>query len=471
MRYAQSADPVSVTPLFGGDEAGMIVERNVFAGLVDVDPATLRIVPAIARSWKSSADGRSFTFDLRPGVRFQNGAGDVTADTFARDWSLLCSPAVGSPNSSVLSAVAGYQECRKGSGTLSGVHAAGPLKLVVTLERPFYEFASVLADPATWAFPPETAATPTAIADFESKPVGAGPFQIESWTRREVVPGKAIVPGEMVLARYPGYYGRRPHLDRIDLPVVDAANPAQSFVRYRRHALDVLDVADSQVDVVRADPTFSRQLVGYPRLQLIALVAAGRRAGTVEQRAALAAAIDPSAVVTDVFGKAGQTADGLVPPGTPGFLPGVAPPQAGGTSSAAIGTVTLQRTTQPLLQAIADSVIRRLGDAGVSAKLSAHGAYRLQVLDARYPSPDALLSSATALTGASAAPLDAARAAADPVQRDALYVAAERSLLAQRTLIPIAFGQTQLLVSPRIRGLLYDALGAPQLSSAWISAR
>ena len=49
--YALPADPVSVTPLYGGDAAGLVIERNVFAGLVDADPSTLRTVPVIARSW------------------------------------------------------------------------------------------------------------------------------------------------------------------------------------------------------------------------------------------------------------------------------------------------------------------------------------------------------------------------------------------------------------------------------------
>ena len=60
LRYALLADPVSVTPLRGGDEAGLIVERNVFAGLIDVDPSTLEVVPSIARSWSASRDGRTF---------------------------------------------------------------------------------------------------------------------------------------------------------------------------------------------------------------------------------------------------------------------------------------------------------------------------------------------------------------------------------------------------------------------------
>lgn len=466
LRYALSSDPVSVTPLFGGDESGLVVERNVFAGLVDVDPATLRIVPSIARRWSASADGRTFTFDLRPGVSFQAGDGAVTADTFARDWALLCSPDTGSPNAAVLSAVEGYAQCRNGAGTLSGVKQSGLLKLVVTLSRPFRDFVTVLADPATWAFPPDLASSAAARSAFEAHPVGAGPFQVESLIHRKVVPGKAIVPGEVVLDRYSGYFGNRPHLDRVDLPVLDVANPAASFVRYRNHELDVLQVAESQVDVVRADPTFSRQLAGYPRLQLIALVAVDPRSSSVQQRSALEDAFDPADVVSDVFGKSGQAANGLVPVGTPGFVPSALPPRTAGGS---IGPVTIRRPSDPVLQAIADSLVRRLQKSGVEVSIADRGAYELRVLNAGYPSPDALLAPISTLANAAAGAISAARAAADPVHRDALYADAEHDLLARGIVMPIAFGQTQLLVAPRVRGLLYDALGAPHLAAAWIS--
>jgi ABC-type transport system substrate-binding protein len=470
LRYALLADPASVTPLRGGDEAGLIVERNVFAGLVDVDPGTLEVVPSIARSWSASGDGRSFTFHLRSGVRFQDGAGAVTAETFVRDWSLLCSPATASPNAAVLSAVSGYDACRHG-GALSGVRAAGPLTLVVTLDRPFRDFATVLTDPATWAFPPDRVSTPGGLAAFESNPVGAGPFQIASWRRGEAVAGKKIERGEVVLDRYPGYFGRPAHLQRVDLPVVDAANLADSFARYRSRGLDVLELAATRVDVVLADLTFSRQLIRYPRLQLIALVATDPRTSSVQQRAALAVAIDPSAIVTDVFGKAGQTADGLVPVGMPGFLPGVAPQPLPDPSAPPIGKVVLQRPTQPLLQAMADSLVHRLGHAGVEVSVAGSGDYELRVLDAGYPSPDALLARITAATGAPAGLLDAARAAADPGARAALYVEAERRLISARIVIPIAYGQTQLLVASRVHDLLYDARGGPRLAAAWLGSQ
>ncbi|MDX6519670.1 MAG: peptide/nickel transport system substrate-binding protein [Gaiellales bacterium] len=471
LRYALSADPVSVTPLGSGDAAGLIVERNVFAGLVDLDPGTLQTVPAIARRWSVSADARTITFSLRAGVRFQAGAGAVTAETFVRDWSLLCSPSVASPNASLMAPIAGYADCRRGSGTLSGVRASGALTLIVTLEQPFRDFVSVLTDPATWAFPPQLAASAAQRTAFEQAPVGAGPFQIASWTHGQAVPGKAAVAGDVILERNPGYYGRAAHLQRIDLPVVDAANPAASFARYRGGDLDVLEVAASQVDVVRADPTFSRQLVDYPRLQLICLIALDPRSASLSQRTALAAALDPGSVVSDVFGKAGQVADGLVPAGTPGYLPGVAPPASTVGPGGLVGRVVLERPKQPLLQAMADSLLRHLRNAGVSATSSDHGAYQLRVLDAGYPSPDALLAPIVVQTGASPGLLDDARAATDAATRDALYVAAERTLLARRVVMPIAFGQTELLVAPRVEGLMYHALGAPRLADAWIARR
>jgi ABC-type oligopeptide transport system substrate-binding subunit len=469
--YALSADPVSVTPLGGGDGSGRIVERNVFAGLVDVDPGTLQTVPAIARSWSRSADGRKVTFSLRAGVHFQAGAGPVTAETFVRDWTLLCSPSVASPNASVLAPIAGYPDCRRGSGKLSGVRASGALTLTITLDRPFRDFVTVLTDPATWAFPPQLAATAAQRAAFERTPVGAGPFQIASWTHGQAVPGKAVVAGDVVLERNPGYYGRAAHVQRVDLPVVDAASPAASFARYRGGGLDVLEVAASQVDVVRADPTFSRQLVNYPRLQLICLIALDPRSTSVSQRAALAVALDTTAIVSDVFGKAGQVADGLVPAGTPGYLPNVAPPASAAGPGDQVGKFVLQRPTEPLLQAMADSLLRHLRDAGVAATSSDHGAYQLRVLDAGYPSPDALLAPIVVQTGAAPALLDDARAATDSGARDALYVAAERTLLARRVVIPIAFGQTELLIAPRVEGLMYEALGAPRLADAWIGRR
>ncbi len=56
------------------------VIQQVFDGLVQFDK-DLNVVPAIAKSWKISPDGLTYTFSLREGVKFHNGR-EVTCKGF-----------------------------------------------------------------------------------------------------------------------------------------------------------------------------------------------------------------------------------------------------------------------------------------------------------------------------------------------------------------------------------------------------
>jgi oligopeptide transport system substrate-binding protein len=458
LTYALTADPVSVTPLYGGDAAGIVVERNVFAGLVDADASTLRTVPSIARSWTSSADGRTFTFHLRPGVSFPSGAGSVTAGTFVQDWALLCSRQAASPNAAVLAAVVGYGACRGGAGRLSGVRAAGPLTLVVSLSRPVRDFPSTLVDPATWAFPPQLATTAAARAAFERAPVGAGPFQVESIVHSQRPAGKAPVPGEVVLTPNPGYFGARAHVARVDMPVVTQADAARSIAAYRSGSYQVLEVPTAAVDVVRADPGFDRQLVDLPRLSLIYLRAtAGSATGP-----ALGGAIDPAAVVSQALGKSGQPADGLLPVGMPGYIPGAAHFTAAPLAGT---TVTLTHVTDPTLASLTTALAQALRAKGAQVTVVGHGGWTMSELDLQSAIADALL---TVLAGEDS-PLLAGVQAASGSAHDAALLDAQRTLLASGELVPLAFGQTELLEAPSVHGLVIDALGAPRLDSVWLA--
>jgi len=465
LRYALSSDPPSVTPLgVGDDQSGLLVVRNVFAGLVDVDPSTLATVPAIASSWTPSADGRTWTFRLRTDARFQHGLGPVTASTFVRDWSLLCSPAVGAPHAWILAPVAGYDRCRQGGG-LSGVRAQGDHALVVHLSQPYRGFAASLADPATWAFPPDLNTTAAGRAAFDDSPAGAGAFQITSRTRRDFGPGHAPIPGELVLERFPGYFGRPALVDRVDMPVVDPGNPAAAFSRYRSGQLDVLAVAPTLVDAVRADPRFSQQLIGYPLLELIALEPA--RATPPPSAATVARSLNPAAVVTQAFGKAGQTADGVVPAGTPGYVPLSEPPLPAAGPPPALVSVTVTTPSDAALRPIADAVVANLRKSGMRARLAAAGSYRVADVRAQYAAADAFLAQ---LGGSPEQVLLAeSRAAADPAAASDDRLAAQRLLQRRGAVMPIAFGETQLLVSPRVRGVVNDGLGAVPLRTLWLA--
>ena len=454
--YALPADPVSVTPLYGGDAAGLVIERNVFAGLVDADPSTLHTEPVIARSWSSAPDARTYTFRLRPNVTFAGGGGAVTAATFAADWTLLCSPRVASPNAAVLEPVSGYAACASGSGTLAGVRATGPLTLVVRLSRPVKDFPSMLADPATWAFPPQLATTAGDRAAFERAPVGAGPFRLDSLRKSMHPVGKAAVAGLAVLSRNPTYFGARPHLDRVEMPVVAGAD-AGSIAAYRAGRYQVLPLPAAEVDVVRADPEFGRQLLDTPRLSLISLQ---RRPGATSS---LAGGLSASQVTALAAGKSGQTADALVPVGMPGYVPNVthfAPLPVTGE------TVTLTRPSGATESSYANAVTRVLRTEGARVRIVHHGDWAVSELNLQSAAPATVVA---ALAGRGQTSLVSEVEAAPAATLGRTLLDAQHTLLASGSIVPLAFGQTQLLIAPRVRGLVVDALGAPRLASAWLT--
>lgn len=62
--------------------------RAVLEGLTEIDAKTLKEKPAVAESWTTSDDFRTWTFHLRPNARWSNGK-PLTAEDFARSWRRL----------------------------------------------------------------------------------------------------------------------------------------------------------------------------------------------------------------------------------------------------------------------------------------------------------------------------------------------------------------------------------------------
>ena len=83
--YERQAATQSLDPLNPRNGNGDIFAYNLFySGLVRSDPTgkTNKIVPSLAQSWTVSPDGKTYTFHLRPGIKFSNGQ-PVTADDVA----------------------------------------------------------------------------------------------------------------------------------------------------------------------------------------------------------------------------------------------------------------------------------------------------------------------------------------------------------------------------------------------------
>jgi peptide/nickel transport system substrate-binding protein len=156
--------------------------------------------PKLALSWTHSDDYKTWTYKLRPGVRFHDGT-PFNAQAVKENFDRQKDPA---------------NKCRC-AFYLSGTHdvqAPDELTLVYNLNDP-----SVTA-PANASFPgvTNTVQSPTAWKvkgdDYNRNPVGTGPYILKSWTAGD----------RMVLEKNPDYWNKgHPYLDRIILkPLPDA---------------------------------------------------------------------------------------------------------------------------------------------------------------------------------------------------------------------------------------------------------
>ncbi|WP_007508920.1 MULTISPECIES: ABC transporter substrate-binding protein [Pseudofrankia] len=85
LTFAVGSDIGCVDPQQVGSNDTVYSTRQLVDSLTDQDPDTGKIVPWLARSWEISADAKSFTFHLKPGVTFSDGTpltAQVVKDNF-----------------------------------------------------------------------------------------------------------------------------------------------------------------------------------------------------------------------------------------------------------------------------------------------------------------------------------------------------------------------------------------------------
>ena len=65
--------PKTLNPVTATDAVSREVIERLNADLIEINRATQKTEPALAKSWQISRDGRTYTLKLRKGVRFSDG--------------------------------------------------------------------------------------------------------------------------------------------------------------------------------------------------------------------------------------------------------------------------------------------------------------------------------------------------------------------------------------------------------------
>ena len=130
MTFALAArSPNSLEPAYVVQGADNWVNVQIFDTLVRPEDGTFAVTPgdfkpSLAESWTSSADGRTWTFQLRKGVKFHGGYGEVTADDVKFTFERLLDPKKPVDRQLLY------------AGTIESVTAENPGTVVFKLKRP-----------------------------------------------------------------------------------------------------------------------------------------------------------------------------------------------------------------------------------------------------------------------------------------------------------------------------------------------
>ena len=301
----QTLDP----PLVSGQLEGRICAA-LYEGLTRRD-ARGKSVPGAAESWTVSPDGRTYTFTLRPDLKWSNGD-PVTAEDFRYSWLRALDPATGSPYAEILFFISGAEDFQAARGPAESVEIGAPdaRTLVVRLKNPVPFFPSLIS---FTTYLPVHRATVEKYGDRWTRPehwVGNGPYTLRAWR----------VNDRVSLQKNPYYHSaQRVRLDRIDALAVTRASTA--FNLYSSGQADVL------LDKGLIPSLIMPKLRGRPDFHPAPLFATYFYRFNVTRppfynpkvRRALSLAIDKEAVVEKITRGGEPIALSLTPRGVPGY--------------------------------------------------------------------------------------------------------------------------------------------------------
>jgi oligopeptide transport system substrate-binding protein len=472
------------------------VLRDLCEALATID-RNGNVAPGAAQSWSMERSTNSYTFRLRPNLKWSNGDTLVATD-YVRALQRVVDPAVASSYAQMLAVVRGAPAIIAGEAPASalGVRAADELTLVVELASPISHLPALLSHPSTCP----THATRVAVAGEASAAVRGpwnGAYTIDRWSPRQ----------DLVLRKNPNYW----NASGVTIERVRYALATDTRVELRRYRAGELEltynipteaIEEAQRDFgaqVRISPSLSTHYIGFR-------VDRGEVSSNPMLREALSAAIDRESLARKALNGAVLPAYSIVPPGTAGGAPptltwtnwDTAKRKAyaqelyakAGFSEKAPANISLHYNTNDVVSKAmvavaamwkevlgANVTLATTDTAAYFADLAAgkHEVFRSS-WGADYNDPMAFLE---VFAGGPEtnflrfsnlgyrALLDQANADPDAAHRAATLAAAEKILLDEHSLIPLYHGSNRNIVSPDIDGFSSTPLRVTL--SQWLS--
>jgi len=284
--FARSVAPTQLDPANSIIAGDVYTLDKIFEPLF-ITSAQGELTPWLASGYQTSADHLTWTFHLRPGVKFSDGSA-LTADDVVFSIKRAAANADG-PLSFLDSAI-------------KSIKPSGSSAVVITLKEPWAPFLSDISVFANAILPNNFGGKPEKA--FFTSPVGTGPFTLSSFTP----------DSNLTLTRNPSYWqAGKPYLDSVQLNY--ATDDNQRVLQLRGGQAEIIDsVPPSNVASLKSAPNVV--VASFPAWEVDLLVFNQQLPQFADRyvRRAIAQAINVKQLVTATSFGTAQPGGSFIPP-------------------------------------------------------------------------------------------------------------------------------------------------------------
>jgi peptide/nickel transport system substrate-binding protein len=203
LTYTYHPEPTALSTIATSAVPVYLMATKIFESLLEYEGPGLTPKPGLAVSWTVTNENKTFTFKLRPGVKWHDGAPFTSADV---KFSIekIVKPL--------------HSRGKVYFDNVVIIETPDPLTVVFKLAEPIPFFLRAFQPGEAPILPRHILeklnvddAKTVRSAEFMQKPVGTGPFRLKEWRKGS----------HIVLERFPDYWKKgRPYLDQVVLKVI-----------------------------------------------------------------------------------------------------------------------------------------------------------------------------------------------------------------------------------------------------------
>jgi peptide/nickel transport system substrate-binding protein len=307
--FGSVGDPASLESGNIEDGYSIYVQHQIYDRLLDAEPGTTKVIPALATEWSASPDGLTWTFKLRQGVKFHDGT-DFNAEAVRANFNRWWDPKdplgfrdAGKTYPSWTSLFGGF----KGSpeSLLQDIKVTDPQTIQFVLKQPFAAFPAAIASGYFGIASPD--AIKKAGANYGTPSggaVGTGPFTFKEWRNGDRV----------ILAKNPNYWQQGlPKVEQVVFRTIKEASGR--LAELRAGSIDFTEnLSPQQLKEVQSDPNLKEVRRPSFNVGYLALNPAYEPLSKKEVRQAIAMAIDRKQLVNAFWSGLATTDSHFTPP-------------------------------------------------------------------------------------------------------------------------------------------------------------